>query len=894
MKRTVLIALVCFFTTQFNAFGIGCTGGTFANATGTIGDGTVTTVSVGIINGSSTAVSPICTGTNDGMRTQYTVIASELANAGFVAGPISSLAFQLNAGSGTVPDLKIRISDTPFPDLISDFDEMIFTDVFGPQAVTAPSAPGLFTFTFATPYLWDGVSNILIDICHSAPSALGTTPVVSTGTTPLDRCNQGFGSQSCALFTSSAGPTITRPVMTFTQKVYSNNTNCSFLISPGAAFTSITLNFTEFLTESVNDVVTVYDGGTTASPVLGQYNGNLNSSLPSITSTGNQMLVKFISNASIVDNGWSANYVSNSVCSPSISISGNTSFCSGSQTTFSSIVQNEGTTPSIEWFVNNVSQGAGSTFSTSALVNSDVVHAVLTSNAACASPTSVSSNNLTISILPSPNVGILSNPPGGNVCAGSSITLSGIGAQSYSWNGIIDGVAFQPSQTSVYTVTGTDANNCSATASINVVVNQPPSPVITTTDGVFSVCPGTALTLDAGNGYSNYNWSSGGTAQTETVSSPGQFTVTVTDLNGCTGSASQSVSLSQALPSTPGSISGQTSALCNTSGNVYLISPVQNATSYLWTVTNGTIVNGQGTTSVTVDFTTFSSATVSVRALNGCGQSCERSKNISGKPKTPQAITGNRKGICDQTQTYSISPVTNATSYFWSNPPHTTIVNGQGTTSITLSIDNQFIKGNLSVMAVNACGNSNWLRTELKGEPDKPSTINGPGNVCRYQSGVVYTTSLVPGATSYYWKVPRGAIIQSGQNTPSIAVKFGHYKGEIEVRAVNDCGVSSERKKNIKFTCRISESELTESEELSVYPNPVQDMLNVSIPAEHDQMCTLEISDISGRIIFSTKERLASGENIFKYDFKLFSKGVYLVRILRENNDREIRKVVVE
>ena len=74
----------------------------------------------------------------------------------------------------------------------------------------------------------------------------------------------------------------------------------------------------------------------------------------------------------------------------------------------------------------------------------------------------------------------------------------------------------------------------------------------------------------------------------------------------------------------------------------------------------------------------------------------------------------------------------------------------------------------------------------------------------------------------------------------------------------------------------------------------MKDLLNVSIPSEYDQICTVEISDISGRIIFSTKERLASGDNVFQYDFTLFSKGVYLVQIFRENNGREIRKVVVE
>jgi hypothetical protein len=50
------------------------------------------------------------------------------------------------------------------------------------------------------------------------------------------------------------------------------------------------------------------------------------------------------------------------------------------------------------------------------------------------------------------------------VCAGTSITLSASGAQSYSWtNGIQNGIAFVPNQTQTYTVTGTSAQGCTAT-----------------------------------------------------------------------------------------------------------------------------------------------------------------------------------------------------------------------------------------------------------------------------------------------------------------------------------------------------------------------------------------------------------------------------------------------
>ncbi len=73
-----------------------------------------------------------------------------------------------------------------------------------------------------------------------------------------------------------------------------------------------------------------------------------------------------------------------------------------------------------------------------------------------------------------------------SVCSGTSVTLSGTGASSYSWdNGITNGTAFTPTSTATYTVTGTDGNGCVTTD--DVVVTVDPIPTIT---GNSNVCEG--------------------------------------------------------------------------------------------------------------------------------------------------------------------------------------------------------------------------------------------------------------------------------------------------------------------------------------------------------------------------------------------------------------------
>jgi len=57
------------------------------------------------------------------------------------------------------------------------------------------------------------------------------------------------------------------------------------------------------------------------------------------------------------------------------------------------------------------------------------------------------------------------------VCPGTSVTLSGTGAMTYTWNnGVINAVGFVPTSTNVYTVTGTSSGGCTNTDQVTVYV----------------------------------------------------------------------------------------------------------------------------------------------------------------------------------------------------------------------------------------------------------------------------------------------------------------------------------------------------------------------------------------------------------------------------------------
>jgi subtilisin-like proprotein convertase family protein len=82
-----------------------------------------------------------------------------------------------------------------------------------------------------------------------------------------------------------------------------------------------------------------------------------------------------------------------------------------------------------------------------------------------------------------------------SVCTGSNVTLSGVGASTYVWsNGVTNGVAFAPTATTTYTVTGTASNGCTKTATQTVEVLA--IPTFPTNSSGDTICPGTNISLD--------------------------------------------------------------------------------------------------------------------------------------------------------------------------------------------------------------------------------------------------------------------------------------------------------------------------------------------------------------------------------------------------------------
>ncbi len=221
-------------------------------------------------------------------------------------------------------------------------------------------------------------------------------------------------------------------------------------------------------------------------------------------------------------------------------------------------------------------------------------------------------NTAVSSVVVTPNPVVTATTSAASVCAGGSVTLNGGGATSYVWTGgVTNNVAFSPSSSNTYTVTGT-TGACSGTASINIPVN--PNPTVTANTTTNTVCAGSNITL-TGGGATSYTWT-GGVTDNVAFAPSTSTTYVVTGLTGnCTGTAAVAISVNAAPPVT----ANATSTLVCSGSSVTLTG--SGATTYTW---SGTVVDG-------VAFVPSGTATYTVTGTgsNGCSKTATVSVTVS-------------------------------------------------------------------------------------------------------------------------------------------------------------------------------------------------------------------------------------------------------------------------
>ncbi|TGE12811.1 Ig-like domain-containing protein [Hymenobacter elongatus] len=219
-----------------------------------------------------------------------------------------------------------------------------------------------------------------------------------------------------------------------------------------------------------------------------------------------------------------------------------------------------------------------------------------------------------------------------------------------------------------YTVTVTDAS--SATITRSFTITQPTSAVTGTTVVTNVSCNGGSngainLTPSGGTSPYTFRWNSGATTEDRTGLSAGTYSVTITDVNGCTGTVNTTVTQpASALTLTKAS---QTNIACfgGNTGAASVNAATGGTAPYTYDWTPGNPV-GDGTRSVTG--LTAQTYTVTVTDANGC--TATQSFTLT-QPASALATTGSQTNVTTNggsngTATVSVSGGTPSYTYSWS------------------------------------------------------------------------------------------------------------------------------------------------------------------------------------------------------------------------------------
>lgn len=339
------------------------------------------------------------------------------------------------------------------------------------------------------------------------------------------------------------------------------------------------------------------------------------------------------------------------------------------------------------------------------------------------------------------------------------VTTGAINSSSYN-------ITVSPSTTTAYTLVAVTANGVSGTitgiTSTTVNVSPIPTVVVSSNDADNIICQGTSITFTATAGLSNYRFRVNGTTvqnsanntYTTTTLAVGAQSVDVigTNAGGCSATSSAIAVTVNPLPSAAGAISGAAS-VCKDATATYTVPAIANATSYVWTRTNGA-TGSSSTNSITLTFPTAGTSVITVYGTNGCGNGASSTfsvaVNTASMPGAAGAISGLGE-VCEggTNYTYTVGAVVNATSYIWEYSGTGATITGTGN-SVTIDFAAGATSGNLRVAGTNGCSDGAFSANyDITVNPSPTATISPVTSTVCSNSSVELIASPSGGSGSY-------------------------------------------------------------------------------------------------------------------------------------------------
>jgi gliding motility-associated-like protein len=231
-----------------------------------------------------------------------------------------------------------------------------------------------------------------------------------------------------------------------------------------------------------------------------------------------------------------------------------------------------------------------------------------------------------------------------------------------------------------YTVTVTDANGCTRTATVVIPNAAGPAATLSSSTNVtcFNACNGTAsVTVTGGQNPITYAWApSGGNSANATGLCAGNYTCTVTDANGCTSSVSVTITQPTQLTLAVAGFDATCNGSCNGQGVCIPSGGTPNYT-FNWTPSGGNNPSATGLCAGVY--------TCTVTDQNGCTASDTAIVNQPAAIVLNTTSTTSHCNMPDGTASVTIAGGVGPYSYAW-NPSNQTTANATGLTPNTYTV----------------------------------------------------------------------------------------------------------------------------------------------------------------------------------------------------------------
>jgi lysyl endopeptidase len=179
---------------------------------------------------------------------------------------------------------------------------------------------------------------------------------------------------------------------------------------------------------------------------------------------------------------------------------------------------------------------------------------------------------------------------------------------------------------------------------------------------------------------------------------------------------------------------------------------------------------------------------------------------------------------------------------------------------------------------VTPCGTSQW------GEVEDYSIVvqNAPSGVLSLQCGSAQTinatqSTVVPNVTTTATSsttCPGGAVTET--QSPAAGTPLQNGTNTITVTATDQCGNTQTCTTVITYVNNLGVEEINQFSYVNLFPNPVSDELSIDLSTLIDENVTVELYDMSGKLLVKTDN---SSKAVVLIDMSNFANGMYQLKL---------------